>query len=204
MKLNYSAGLEDAERGSFYDSNNDGDDDTNIDGNSSQVAPTFSIALAGGKKLEQFEVYGLIGFVFAGKGEYKQLKGSTDLSDLKINRDGYMGVIYQLGAQIKLTESFFIYGNLTQTLISKVKEDYTDSNGDKHELESRAIANLGIDLGAKIALVPNKFFVYGELHGDASPEQKLVSKTNGTNDYVRDDMKSSITARATVGLLASF
>ena len=204
LKLNYSIGIQDAKRGTFYDSNGDGVEDKHANGNSSQISPEFSIALAGGKKLEQFEVYGLIGFHFVTKGDYKQLKSNTDGSDQKVNRDGYGAFIYQLGAQIKLTEQFFIYGSVTQTVISEVKEDYTDASGDKNEYEGRANINLGLDLGAKIALVPNKVFVFGELHGDASPEQKIVTKTNGAVDNFSDKMKRSTTGRVTVGLLAAF
>lgn len=204
LKLNYSIGLQDAKRGSFYDSNNDNVNDKHANGNSSQISPEFSIALAGGKKLEQFEVYGLIGFHFVTKGDYKQLKSNTDGSDQKVNSDGYAAFIYHLGAQIKLTEKFFVYGGITQTVISDVKQDYTDAAGDKNEFEGRANINLGLDLGAKIALVPNKVFVYGELHGDSSSEQKIVTKTNGVVDNFSDKIKSSTTGRVTVGLLAAF
>jgi hypothetical protein len=204
FRLSYSSGLQDAERGGFYDSNNDGNNDKASTGNSAQISPDFTIALAGGKKLEQFEVRGLIGLQVSSSGKYKAIKGNTDGSDVSVDRDSVAAFIYQLSGQLKLTERFFLYGSVTQTVISDIKENYTDANGDKNEAEYRANINLGLDLGAKVALVPNKFFVYGELHGDASPEQKVVTKTNGVIDNFRNQVKSSTTGKVTVGILASF
>lgn len=204
LRISYTTALQKATRGTFYDSNNDGNLDKTSDGNSALISPEFNISLAGGKKFEQFEIRGLLGLQMATQGDYKTIKGNSDLSDLKNTMDGYAGFIYQLSGQLKLNENIFLYANIIQTVVSSIKVKSTEANGTKNQSEQKALANFGLDLGAKVAVVPNKYFVYAELHGDASPEHKITSKENGVNPYIRNNVKSATTGRFTLGFLASF
>lgn len=204
LRFTTSSGLQKAQRGSFYDSDNDGNSDKTIDGNSAQAAHDYTLTLAGGKKFEQFEIRGEISFLYSQKGSFSSLRSNSDGSDLKVHQDAYSGIAYKVGGQLRLNNNFFIYGNFIQTVVTKVKTSSTEANGDKSESEMQPVFNLGIDLGAKVALIPNKFFAFGELHGDATAERKIENTTNGQADNISDKMTKDTTGRITVGLLASF
>lgn len=204
LRFSYSQGVQDAERGATYDSNGDGNDDSGSSGNTSQIAPDVTVGVFLGKKLEQFEVRGGLNFHFSGSGDYKLIKGESSTIDYKVSQDSFVAVQYLLEGQLKLNEQFYLYGNLSAMAISDVNSDYTNSSGDKNEIESRATTMTSLSVGAKFVFIPNQFYGFAQLSGTSAAEQKIVTKTNGVRDNDSDKITESTSSAITLGLAASF
>lgn len=203
FRFSYATAIQDAERGRRYDSNNDGDLDSGTSGNSALPATEIELGIFLGKKLEKFEVRGGLNLLMVSEGEYKLISGNSN-SDLKINQDTYAAIQYLLEGQIALNEQFILYGKLSAIYISDIKSDYRDNNGDKVEVKDRATSLGSIALGAKISLIQNKFYVFGEISATTREDQKSETKTNGVKDYISEYTKDSTSSSITLGLLAAF